>query len=108
MKKRIAVFGCGWSNEYLMVVSEIFKEFAEQHQMDLYYFINYSETGNDSNEGAREANIYNLPDFSLFDGVVILGNTLHLEEEFALLTSAIAKANVPAVCLGYRLDGISC
>lgn len=36
MKKRIAVFGCGWSNEYLMVVSEIFKEFAEQHQMDLY------------------------------------------------------------------------
>lgn len=107
MKRRIAVFGCGWSNEYLMSVNAIFNQFAVEHHADLFYFINYSDSGNDSNEELREANIYRLPDLKWFDGAVILGSTLHLETEFSVLTSAIKEAQIPAVCLGYRLEGIS-
>lgn len=108
MKKRVAVFGCGWSNEYLMVVNEVFHQFATQHQVDLFYFINYSSIDSDTSEKMREANIYKLPDLSWFDGAVILGSTFHIDEEFEAVLSSIKNANLPAVCLGYRLDGISC
>lgn len=78
MKKRIAVFGCGWSNEYLMVVNEVFTDFAMRHDADLFYFINYSNVGADD------------------------------DEEFDAVLSSIKEANLPTVCLGYRLEGVSC
>ena len=108
MKKRVAVFGCGWSNEYLMVVNEAFRQFAATHNVDLFYFINYSSIGSDNSEKIREANIYKLPDMSWFDGAVILANTFHIDEEFETVLSSIKDTNLPAVCLGYRIDGISC
>lgn len=107
MKKRVAVFGCGWSNEYLMVVNEIFRQFATTHNVDLFYFINYSSIGADNSEKIREANIFKLPDMSWFDGAVILASTFHIDEEFETVLTAIKDINLPAVCLGYRIDGIS-
>ena len=40
MKKRVAILGCGWSNECLMAMNAVFTEFAQKHDMDLFYFIN--------------------------------------------------------------------
>ena len=46
MKRKIAVFGCGWSNEYIMVVSEVLVEFGKQNNADIFFFMNYySEVG---------------------------------------------------------------
>lgn len=108
MKKRVAVFGCGWSNEYLMAVNETFRQFATAHNVDLFYFINYSSIGSDNSEKIREANIFKLPDMTWFDGAVILASTFHIDEEFETVLTAIKETKLPAVCLGYRIDGISC
>lgn len=108
MKKRIAVFACGWSNEYLMAINEIFCQFAKQHNIDFFYFINYSASGADLPERMRKANIYRLPDMTWFDGAIILGSTFHIDEEFEVVLSSIKATNLPAVCLGYHLEGVSC
>lgn len=108
MKKKIAIFGSGWSNECLMIMNEAFIKFANENNIDLFYFINYSIANGDTNIVQRESNVLRLPDLAWFDGVIILGNTLHLEEEFHILKNAIEEAGVPAVCLGYQLEGVSC
>lgn len=107
MRKRIAVFACGWSNEYLMVVSQRFEQYASAHNADMFYFLNYSNSGAPKEDILRESNIFSLPDLTWFDGVVVLGNTLHSENEYRIIMDEINRTNVPAVCLGYQLDGIS-
>lgn len=108
MKKRVAILGCGWSNECLMAMNAVFTEFAQKHDMDLFFFINYSVVGANENADMLEANIFRLPDMSWFDGAIILGNTLHIDKEFETITQAIRAADLPAVCIGHKLEGISC
>lgn len=108
MKKRIAIFACGWSNECLMVLNRVFVDYAERHNTDLFFFINYSAVGGEHNEDMRELNIYRLPKMSSFDGAIILGNTFHIGDEFETILEAIREADLPAVCLGYKIEGVSC
>lgn len=107
MKRKIAVFGCGWSNEYIMVVSEVLVEFGKQNNADIFFFMNYYSTDEDERK-INESNIFRLPDLTAFDGAVVLGSTLHVPEEYAIMKEAIEAAGIPAVCLGYQMDGLSC
>ncbi len=107
MKKRIAIFACGWSNECLMVMNKELEFFAKEHDVDLFYFINFSIAGENTHDDIREATIYHLPDLTWFDGVMILANTFHIDSEFDAVWKAIRDADIPTVCLGYKMEGIS-
>lgn len=108
MKKKIAILGNGWSNECLMIMNEAFTDFANENNIDIFYFINYSAANVENSDILKESNVFRLPDMTLFDGAIILGNTFHFEEEFQILQKSIESAGIPAVCLGYQLEGMSC
>lgn len=106
MKKRIAVFANGWSNEYLELVLEGVKNRAAEDNIDLFVFLNYS-SGSESDPGnVGESMIFNLPDISDFDGVLLMGNTINMPYEREQLREQILKYKIPAISLEYEMEGI--
>ena len=106
MKKKVAVFANGWSHEYLELVLEGIRKRALSANVDLYTFVNYSSGVEDQPDNIGEKNIFLLPDLTMFDGVIVVTNTLNLPSERTYLTEQILKNNVPAVSLEYTLEGI--
>lgn len=109
MKKKVAVFANGWSNEYLELTIEGMRKRADEENIDLFVFVNYS-AGEDDNERGNigERGMFTLPDLSQFDGVVLFGNIINMEWERTYLKNEIQKAKIPAVCLEYEMDDIPC
>ena len=92
MKKKVAVFANGWSNEYLELTIEGMRKRADEENIDLFVFVNYS-AGEDDNErdNIGERGMFTLPDLSQFDGVVLFGNIINMEWERTYLKNEIQK-----------------
>lgn len=106
MKKKIAVFGNGWSDEYLKQVLTGIQNRAASNAIDVYAFFNYSSSPHDTPDNRGEKAMFTLPDISMFDGVIVLGNTINIASEREYLRSQILKHHIPAVSLEYQLEGI--
>ncbi len=106
MKKKIAVCGSGWSNEYLKTVMSGIRKCAEDHDTDIFLMMNYTITNAESYKENGEANIFRLLDHGSFDGVIILSNTLHTQEEYEYLRKVVKEKSLPAICLEYELPEI--
>lgn len=108
MKKKVAVFTNGWSEEYLDFALEGIKKRAAEDNIDLFIFLDYTFYDKTKEDITGELNILNLPDLTRFDGVLLLGNTLTNAGEITILREKILKAKVTALCLEYALDDINC
>ena len=105
MKKKIAVFANGWSDEFIQTVLSGMRECARENKVDVYVFADFS-TGDNSIEDIGEANIFNLPDLGEFDGCLLLANTFNLQWALDLLTDRIIKSGLPAISLEYEVEGL--
>lgn len=108
MKKKIALFTNGWSDDYLDFALEGVRKRASEDNIDVFIFLDYTSYDKTDADIIGELNILNLPDLKSFDGVLLLGNTLNNAGENAILREKILEAQVPAVCLEYALDDINC
>ena len=108
MKKKIAAFANGWSDEYLIEALKGVKKSAEEKDADVYLFINYSSADKQDENVQGEVNILNLANLEDYDGVLLFGNTLNNAGELPILSEKIRKLDKPAVCLEYEVDGIDC
>lgn len=106
MKKKVAVFANGWSNEYVELVFEGIRKKALESNVDIYAFVNYSSSSDGAADNEGEFCIFELPDFSTFDGVIALTNSINLTSERDYIREQIIKHNLPAVSLEYPMDGI--
>lgn len=106
MKKRIAVCGNGWNNEFLKIVMNGIRKCASEHNVDVFVFMNYSYDEGVEYKDTGEANIYRLLDYGKMDGIILLGNTLHLPEEFDYFTHKAKEEDIPIISLEYELDGM--
>lgn len=106
MKKKVAIFANGWSGEFLELVLEGVKRRAAGTNVDLYAFVNYSSGAEDQPDNIGEKSMFELPELTMFDGVILLTNTINLSSERAYLNDAVVKLGLPAVSLEYQLDGI--
>lgn len=106
MKKKIAVCGNGWNNEFLEVALEGIKCCAKENNVDLFVFMNYSFSEGIEHNDIGETNIYRLLGYAQMDGIILLANTFHLQEEFEYLTEKIKATGMPAICLEYQIPDI--
>ena len=107
-KRKIAVFSNGWNDDYLDFALEGIKNRAREDNIDVFIFLDYTSYDKSKEDIYGELNILNLPRLSDFDGVLLLGNTLNNAGENAILRKKILDTKVPAVCLEYQLNDISC
>lgn len=106
MKKRIAVFANGWSNEYLELVLEGVNKRAAEDNIDLFVFLNYSSGSEQDVANVGESMIFRLPDIRDFDAVLLMGNTINMPYEREQLREQILKYKLPAISLEYEMEGI--
>ena len=50
-----------------------------------------------------EVNIVNLPDLKLFDGVIVVGNALHIDYNRRLIEELLEELTCPVVCIGCKI-----
>lgn len=98
--KRIAVFATGWGPEIIEKYIKGLREGFKDDKVDIYMFLNYAHSTNDTPFTKGELNIYNLPDMHDFDGAVVIGNGLDFPGVFDSLTRRCKEAGIPAVCTG--------
>ncbi|MBO4927867.1 MAG: GGDEF domain-containing protein [Clostridiales bacterium] len=108
MKKKIAAFANGWSDEFLLTALKGIKRCAEEYDYDIYFFVEYTSYGRLDDNMQGEFNILNLADLSDYEGVLLMGNTLTNAGELDILRERILKKGIPAVCLEYQVEGIDC
>ncbi len=108
MKKKVAVFTNGWSDDYLDFALEGIRRRANEDNIDVFIFLDYTAYDKSQEETSGELNILNLPNLESFDGVLLLGNTLNNAGENGILREKILEAKVPSVCLEFVLDDINC
>ena len=106
MKRKVAAFGNGWSDEYLMVAIEGIQRCAQENDIDVYVFLEYASYNKEDENVQGELNLLRLPNLSDYDGILLLGNTLNNAGELDTLCEQIRKIDVPAVCLEYQVEGI--
>ncbi len=106
MKKKIAVCGNGWNNEFLQIVLSGMRKCATEHNVDIFVFMNYSYSEGVEYKDVGEANIFRLLDYAQMDGIILLANSFHLPEEFEYLTERIKADGIPAISLEYHIPDV--
>lgn len=105
MRRKIAVFANGWGSEYLQQVGEGVWKRAKEENADVFAFVHFSIHADQTAENNGETSILRLPEWSEFDGAVLLTNSFNQQAEFDYLAEKIAETKIPAVSLQCPMDG---
>ena len=100
MKKKIAIFSTGWCCEILgQFLRGMMAELSEK-EADLFLFLCYPIQVESENRRRGQFNIFNLPDLSDFDGVVIFSSSINFRETLDELFARCEKLHVPVIVQG--------
>lgn len=72
---------------------------AEEFSLNISAFISFSGALNNPRHDTGEFNIFSLPDFSDFDGAILLTNTLAYQPVITDILARIKKSGIPAVSI---------
>lgn len=106
--KRIALFTDGWKRLVTYAWNVGIKQEIDKYKEPVS-IIQYNSFGNWSAENdftQAEYNIFNLPDLSEFDGVMLDATNISDEKCIEELVKKIIDSKLPAVSLGRRIDGL--
>ncbi len=98
-KYRVAVIIAGIDETYQSSILNGIESCADEFCMDVSVFVSFSGTMGNLSHDAGEFNIFSLPDFSLFDGAVLLTNTIAYPPVVSDIMERIRKAGIPAVSI---------
>lgn len=101
----IAVIASGIDEEYQQSILKGIHCYAAQHHVNIAHFIAFGGILANTNYDLGEYNIFELPNFLLFDGVILLSNTFSGELAEALYPR-IRAAGIPAVSIDRELGDL--
>lgn len=101
----IAVIASGIDEEYQQSILRGIHRYAAQHHVNIAHFIAFGGILANPKYDQGEYNIYELPNFPLFDGVILLSNTFSGVLAEALYPR-IRAAGIPAVSIDRELGDL--
>lgn len=104
MKKKIAVFATGWSEQMIFDYMNGVQEGIKGSEVDLYTFMCFPAVQDGDNYINGELNIFKLPNLHDFDGALVLANTIDYPEVLKGLEKRCEDAGIPAVFTGYKSE----
>lgn len=81
------------------------EEYGKKNNCNIAAFSWFTSALEREKHNLGEINIISLPDLSLFDGVILFANTLHLDDNRRRIEELIAPLSCPIVCVGEKIDG---
>lgn len=101
----VAVIASGVDEEYQHSILDGIHRYAAHHGVNIAHFIAFGGMLANPKYDQGEYNIYALPNFELFDGVILLSNTFS-SDLVAEIAQRIAKARIPAVSIDRDIEGM--
>ncbi len=101
----IAVIAEGINEEYQNDILQGIHEYASIHNFDIFHFIAYSGILKNKKYDMGEFNIYNLANFSKFDGLILLINTITSPAVTERLIERARASGIPTACLDNDING---
>ena len=108
MKKKIAVYANGWSNEALSQAIAGIKKYAAREDFDVFVFISFANISVHLDLMQGELNVYKLCNIQDYDGVIVFSNMMNSDETAIALCQSAKKLGVPVVSIGKEIPGVSC
>ena len=93
MKRKIAIIANGWYNKGLQDLYKGIYRYAEQRSIDVFMFLTYSQFRETNEYNKGEFNVYRLPDYRDFDGVIFVPGSLSSGEEAERIRKELVEAN---------------
>ncbi len=104
-RKKIAIFATGWASDILFHFLEGMRDELKSYNADMYLFLCYATYGETEHNRHGELNIFNLPDISKFDGVIVITNLIDFPGVAEEIVARCNKAGVPVLSHGRILEG---
>lgn len=95
----IAVIVSTLTEEYQSDILSGIRQFAFAHGITLEHFVAFGNIGGDIRHDTGEYNIFSLANFSRFDGVILVINTIQFADCMETVLSRVREAGIPAVCI---------
>jgi len=107
MKKKVAVIANGWYNRGLSDIMKGITLYTEEHGIDIFLFLTYSQFRESKEYNDGEFNIHRLPVYKDYDGVIFIPDSLSSPKEAERLRKEFIDNEIPAVSIGTPMDGLS-
>lgn len=105
MRKRVALFANGWTNENLYSFMDGLRNNLKEDSADIYAFISYESYGQSPEDRSSQRMAYKLPNLNDFDAAVVFYPGLNFPESISYIYDAIDKAKIPAISICNKRDG---
>ncbi len=106
MNRKIAVIVAGIDETYQSSILNGIKTVASDCNFDCYVFVSFAGMTDNTSHDDGEMNIFKLPDFSSFDGAILLTNTIGYQPVVDDILERIKKAGIPAVSMDNKVEGL--
>lgn len=105
--KKIALISDGWKKliTYAWVYGIMDKIHEKNYDATLYQYNCCGNWSRDDMHNKGEYNIYNLPDLSQFDAIVVDVSNIVDKEQFDYVVNMLRAYNVPVISIGYNIEG---
>jgi len=103
----IAVIISGIDEEYQNCILRGIRDSAKQYNFNVSCFVSFGGILTNKKHDVGEFNIFNLPNFALFDGVILLTNTIPSVSTVEEIWSRVNKVEIPIVSIDYDLNDSS-
>ncbi len=107
MKKRIAVLANGWNNITISQSLTGIRSVTDKLNMDIFLFLSFATFAQSEVRNHGEDAIFDLSDYSDFDGVILFSNMLNSEATPKRLAAQLVEQNICAVSVGIPYEGLS-
>ena len=95
----IAVIVSTLDEEYQSGILSGIRQYAFANSICLEHFVAFGNIGSDIRHDTGEYNIFNLTNFSRFDGVILVINTIQFADALEHVLERVRAARIPAVCI---------
>ena len=82
------------------------RQFAFANRITLEHFVAFGNIGSDASHDTGEYNIFSLADFSRFDGLILIINTIQDAAVLEHVLDRVRSSGIPAVCIDKDVDGL--
>lgn len=97
MIKNVAAVVSGMDEEYPYHIITGINEYAREHDINVSYFAAFGGIIDSRDFDLGEYSIYGLPDFSEFDGALLLSNTFANKTVRGFIIDRVKAANIPTI-----------
>ena len=106
MKKKLAVYANGWSNDALSEAMTGIRKYAAKEDFDVFVFMSFASYSEHVALSQGELNIYKLGYMDEFDGAIVFSTMLNSNGTAVSLCKQARDLKLPVVSIGMEIEGV--